>query len=81
MKSPLSTALSCLQMAEDAAKTLVDGRSTAGADVIRSTVTGVVEALLDARVALIEAIQEREALVKQIGAFSKDSDARVAAPR
>jgi hypothetical protein len=66
MPDPLALALSSLQMAETAAKTLVRGGLPVEITELRSTATGLVEALIDVRVALNDAVAERQALVKRI---------------
>ena len=66
MADPLAVALSSLQMAETAAKTLVRGTSGVGMSELDSTATGIVEALIDVRVALNEAVAERQSLVDRI---------------
>jgi hypothetical protein len=69
MPDPLGLALSSLQMAETAAKTLVRGASPVGIAELRSTATGIVEALIDVRVALNDAVAERQSLVNRIEAL------------
>jgi len=66
MVDPLAVALSSLQMAETAAKTLVRGASSAEIAELRSTASGIVEALIDVRVAIDEAVAERQTLVSRI---------------
>jgi hypothetical protein len=66
MADPLAVALSSLQMAETAAKTLVCGASSEEIAELGSTASGIVEALIDVRVALNEAVVERQTLVSRI---------------
>lgn len=66
MTDPLAVALVSLQMAETAAKTLVRGTSSADIAELGSTASGIVEALIDVRVALSEAVAERQTLMSRI---------------